>query len=58
MNVTRLGRDNKVYQNTVLAAEPQDFSYCGDESELVIGDGNIIRENVVINRATFKGDKT
>ncbi len=58
MNGTRLGRDNKVYQNTVLAAEPQDFSYCGDESELVIGDGNIIRENVVINRATFKGDKT
>lgn len=52
MNGTKLGRGNKVFQNTVLGAEPQDFCYCGENSQLIIGENNIIRENVVINRAT------
>lgn len=58
MNGTRLGRGNKVFQNTVLGAVPQDFHYCGDDSRLVIGDENVIRENVVINRATFCDGQT
>ncbi len=47
LNGTRLGKGNKVFQNTVLGAEPQDFNYRGDASQLIIGDENIIRENVV-----------
>ena len=58
MNGTRMGRRNTVYQNTVLGAVPQDFNYCGDASQLVIGDDNTFRENVVINRATFCSGKT
>lgn len=58
MNGTRLGRGNKVFQNTVLGAEPQDFNFKGDASHLVIGDENIFRENVVINRATFSDGET
>lgn len=58
MNGTRIGRGNKVFQNTVLGAVPQDFKYCGDTSQLVIGNENIIRENVVINRATFCSGQT
>lgn len=58
MNGTRMGRGNKIHQNTVLGAIPQDFSYRGDATVLVIGDDNIIRENVVINRATFKDGET
>ena len=58
MNGTRLGRGNKVYQNTVLGAEPQDFNYKGEITALEIGDENIIRENVVINRATYATGKT
>ena len=58
MNGTRMGTGNKVFQNTVLGAEPQDFNYRGDSSQLVIGNENIIRENVVINRATFSDGKT
>ena len=58
MNGTRLGNGNKVFQNTVLGAEPQDFNYRGDASQLIIGDENIIRENVVINRATHCDGKT
>lgn len=58
MNGTRLGRGNNVHQNTVLGAIPQDFNYTGEESELIIGDENIIRENVVINRATHSDGQT
>ncbi|MBQ9093607.1 MAG: acyl-ACP--UDP-N-acetylglucosamine O-acyltransferase [Prevotella sp.] len=53
MKGTRLGSGNKVFQNTVLGAEPQDFNFKGDDSCLVIGNENIFRENVVINRATY-----
>lgn len=58
MNGTRLGTGNKVFQNTVLGAEPQDFNYKGAASQLIIGNDNIIRENVVINRATFSDGQT
>lgn len=58
MNGTRLGERNRIYQNTVLGAEPQDFNFHGEPSELIIGDENGIRENVVINRATHTGGQT
>ncbi len=55
---TRMGSRNTVYQGTVLGAVPQDFEYKGDSTVLVIGNGNTIRENVVINRATFASGET
>ena len=58
MNGTRMGRGNKIHQNTVLGAIPQDFNYRGEATTLVIGNDNIIRENVVINRATFATGET
>ena len=58
MNGTRMGNNNKVFQAAVIAALPQDFNFTGEESEVVIGDNNTIRENVVINRGTHKGGKT
>jgi UDP-N-acetylglucosamine acyltransferase len=58
LNGTKMGNNNKIHQGTVLAALPQDFSFKGEKSELIIGNNNIIRENVVINRATHEGCKT
>lgn len=58
MNGTRMGALNHVFQGTVLGARPQDFNYNGDKTELIIGDENIFRENVVINRATFATGQT
>lgn len=58
MNGTRLGRGNKVHQNTVISAIPQDFNYAGGNTLCVIGNDNIIRENVVINRATYESGET
>lgn len=58
LNGTRMGNDNKIHQGTVLGALPQDFEFSGERTELVIGNNNIIRENVVINRATHAGGQT
>ena len=58
MRGTKLGRGNKVYQHTVLGAEPQDFDYNGAATSLIMGDENIIRENVVVNRASFADGET
>ena len=58
LNGTRMGKKNKVHQGSVIGALPQDFEFRGEKSECIIGDGNIIRENVVINRATHTGGQT
>ena len=55
---TRMGRGNKIHQGAVIGALPQDFNFRGEKSELIIGDNNVIRENVVINRATHTGGQT
>ena len=58
LNGTRMGKGNVIHHHAVLGAEPQDFHYTGEESNLIIGDGNHIRENVVISRATHGGEAT
>ena len=58
LNGSRIGKANKIHQGSVIAALPQDFEFTGEKSECIIGDNNIIRENVVINRATHNGGKT
>lgn len=50
INGTKLGKNNKVYQYTVVGADPQDFRWKGQPSFCTIGDNNVIRENVIINR--------
>ena len=42
---TKMGKGNKVHQNAVLGAEPQDFHFTGEESSLIIGDNNDIRSH-------------
>jgi UDP-N-acetylglucosamine acyltransferase len=51
-----IGQDNHLYPGAVIGGEPQDVSYHGAETEVVIGDHNIIREGVTINRASEKED--
>lgn len=55
---TRMGNNCKVYQNTILGAQPQDFHFKGDKTELIIGNNVVFRENVVVNRATYAGGQT
>jgi UDP-N-acetylglucosamine acyltransferase len=53
--VTHIGEDNRIVGQTSLGGAPQDFSYRGEPTQLIIGDGNTIREFVTINRGTIKG---
>lgn len=54
----RLGRNNEIFENAVISAVPQDFRWDGEESYVVIGDNNKIREQVIINRGARKDSKT
>ena len=58
MGDVTLGCDNHIFPNVVIGAEPQDISYVGSDTRVVIGDGNVIREGVTINRATDKENGT
>lgn len=51
---TTLGPDNEVHGGAILGGTPQDRSYHGQETEVVIGAHNILRENVTVHRATTK----
>ena len=49
---TRIGRDNRIHSFAAIGGEPQDKKFRGERCELVIGDRNLIREFVTINRGT------
>ncbi|MCA9151534.1 MAG: acyl-ACP--UDP-N-acetylglucosamine O-acyltransferase, partial [Planctomycetales bacterium] len=51
-----MGSDNRVHAGAVIGGEPQDLSYKGAKTKVIIGDRNIIREGVTINRGTEKED--
>lgn len=55
---TLLGRDNVVHTGCVLGDSPQDLSYSGAPTRLVIGSSNIIREHVTVHRGTKEGTAT
>ncbi|NOZ21586.1 MAG: acyl-ACP--UDP-N-acetylglucosamine O-acyltransferase [Planctomycetes bacterium] len=52
---TTLGKDNRIFANAVVGSEPQDLKFKGEDTELIIGDGNVIREFVTINTGTAGG---
>ncbi len=52
---TRIGKGCQVYQFASIGAPPQDKKYKGEDTALVIGDNNIIREFTTINRGTHHG---
>ena len=51
---TKIGKGNKIYP-FVSINDPQDLKYSGEETSLVIGDNNKIREYVTINPGTIGG---
>ncbi len=55
---TTIGKRNHFYGQAAIGTSPQDLKYQGQETFLVIGNDNIIREFVTINRATASGGKT
>ncbi|HMO48334.1 MAG TPA: acyl-ACP--UDP-N-acetylglucosamine O-acyltransferase [Rubrivivax sp.] len=51
---TTIGRDNRIGAYCALGGAPQDKKYAGEPTELVIGDGNTIREYCNFNRGTVQ----
>jgi UDP-N-acetylglucosamine acyltransferase len=52
---TRIGRDNRIIGHAAIGGDPQDKKYGGERVALEIGDRNLIREFVTLNRGTGDG---
>lgn len=52
---TRIGAGSRIYQFASIGEAPQDKKYGGEDTSLVIGRDNTIREYVTINRGTVDG---
>ena len=50
-----IGRDNFIGAGSILGKGPQHKGYRGEPTELIIGDGNVVREYVTIHRGTVMG---
>ncbi|MEN8710334.1 MAG: acyl-ACP--UDP-N-acetylglucosamine O-acyltransferase [Paracoccaceae bacterium] len=52
---THMGTGNSVYSFAVIGEIPQDKKFGGEQTQLIIGDNNRIREHVTINTGTEGG---
>ena len=52
---TTIGERNRLFQFAALGAAPQDLTYRGEDTELVLGDDNIVREFATLHIGTEGG---
>lgn len=52
---TTIGRNARIFQFASIGEEPQDKKYAGEDTELIIGDNNTIRELCTFSRGTIQG---
>jgi UDP-N-acetylglucosamine acyltransferase len=52
---TTIGNKCEIFQFAVIGEIPQDLKFKGEESHLIIGDGNTIREFATLHRGTAGG---
>ena len=52
---TTIGKNTRIFQFTSIGEEPQDKKYDGEDTELIIGDNNTIRELCTFSRGTLQG---
>lgn len=55
---TTIGKENRIFPHAVIGEENQDKKYGGEETTVVIGDRNVIREAVQIHRGTVQDKAT
>lgn len=51
---TVIGKNNRIYQFSSVGEDTPDLKYQGEDTRLVIGDNNVIREGVTIHRGTVQ----
>jgi UDP-N-acetylglucosamine acyltransferase len=54
---TTIGERNQIFPFSCIGTPPQDISYKNEETALIIGNDNVIRESATIHRATTKEDR-
>ena len=54
----KIGDHNRFFPFCAIGIEPQDLTYKGEKTGVEIGDHNVVREYVTINRGTAKGGGT
>jgi UDP-N-acetylglucosamine acyltransferase len=52
---TTIGKNNHIFQFTSIGEQPQDKKYAGEDTELIIGDNNTIREMCTFSRGSVQG---
>lgn len=52
---TTVGEGCRIYNFASIGTDPQDIKYKGEKTELIIGNGTIIREFTTLNRGTAAG---
>jgi len=52
---TTIGRNNRFYAQCAIGGDPQDKKFAGERTALQIGDDNVFREFVTVNRGTGNG---
>jgi len=52
------GANNRFFHGAAIGGIPQDLKYAGARSGVRIGEGNVFREFVTVNRATDEGNET
>jgi UDP-N-acetylglucosamine acyltransferase len=52
---TTLGERNRISPFASVGGVPQDLKYAGEDTQLIIGDGNMIRESTTLNIGTVGG---
>jgi len=53
---TTIGARNRFFPGAVIGGEPQDIGYSGTATKVEIGDDNVFREGVTVNRGADKED--
>jgi UDP-N-acetylglucosamine acyltransferase len=54
---TTIGERNQIHSFSSIGTPPQDIGYRDEETYLIIGDDNVIRECATVHRATTKEDR-
>lgn len=52
---TTLGERNRVWQFASVGADPQDLKFAGEDTKLLVGDDNMIREFTTLHKGTTGG---
>jgi len=52
---TTIGKNNHIFQFTSIGEQPQDKKYAGEDTELIIGENNTVREFCTFSRGSLQG---